>query len=981
MPRHRPAIARRETGGMKRTWGTIALIVAWSVLAALGLPAAAHAADAKPLKGVALVIGNGDYEHIGKLANPVNDARAIEAMLDGLGFETTLVSDRNARRLRRDLDGFVEDAEGADVAVVYYSGHGIEAGGENYLVPVDADLSALDEAGERLVPISEVLGALRKSVSVTILMLDACRSDPFPPGTLVRTSDGAQGNPIGTSGLGAVRGAVPLASSSNAADSLGTVIGFAAEPGRVALDGNAGSNSPYAAAILRHLGAIDGMEFGTVMRMVAEEVYLKTGGRQRPWTNESLRRLLYFGSAPPAPTGAEGDILTERRSLLLTIAALPANDRRQIETIASTDGVPMDGLYAMLAALGADAPKDPAELDRLMRSQAERLKTMLGDQAALKSDDPEIGRLTKLAAQAIGEGALTTAIKLFDQAKARVGTLNASVDQAEADIAARRAGFAAVYARSAEAHALNFDYLAAARDYREAFAQIQRWDDKLAVTYRIAEAQALYDHGLYKADNAALAQSMEVAEDGAKIADRAKMRLDWGTASNVLANAAQALGERERGPEHLDQAVGVYRQILSETGIGLPALFRGKVQNNLANTLTTLGTRAGDAAVLRQAVGAFEAAVTIFSDEKEQHLWVAGQINAGKALLALGELDNSVDTLNRAGQAYEAALYYLSKDTDPLTWGAAQNNMGNVLQALGLRMTDTNIAAARHLQAVAAFQRALQAISREKVPLQWASVQNNLANALQSLGFRQKDGAQALANYRLAIAAQESALEEMTRERAPLMWGTLKGNIGRSYQLLGDGTAEPADANAYYAQAVDAYREALQELTRERVPIQWAGFQSGLALTLQALAQNDSAKAAGMLAEAETAQRGALEVYPAASRPFERAAVQHDLAQTLMMLGPIEGGTARYEAAERIYREEWGARSREADPLGWAKAQAGVGNALRAIGLAKRDRAMLAEARRLTQDAWDTVRPIDGQYDTVMAARLAEIDKALAAAD
>ena len=116
--------------------------------------------DAKPLKGVALVIGNGDYEHIAKLANPVNDARAIEDLLHRLGFETTMASDRDARRLRRDLDGFVEDAEGADVAVVYYSGHGIEAGGENYLVPVDADLSALDKAADRLVPLSHMIDGL-----------------------------------------------------------------------------------------------------------------------------------------------------------------------------------------------------------------------------------------------------------------------------------------------------------------------------------------------------------------------------------------------------------------------------------------------------------------------------------------------------------------------------------------------------------------------------------------------------------------------------------------------------------------------------------------------------------------------------------------------------------------------------------------------------------------------------------------------------
>ena len=116
----------------------------------------AQAEGDKQLRGVALVIGESDYENIPKLTNPEHDARAIEEMLDSLGFETDVSNDRDARKLKRDLEGFVEDAEGADVAVIYYSGHGIEAGGENFLVPVDADVSSLDDAGEKLVPLSNI---------------------------------------------------------------------------------------------------------------------------------------------------------------------------------------------------------------------------------------------------------------------------------------------------------------------------------------------------------------------------------------------------------------------------------------------------------------------------------------------------------------------------------------------------------------------------------------------------------------------------------------------------------------------------------------------------------------------------------------------------------------------------------------------------------------------------------------------------------
>ena len=106
-------------------WRAVLRLLVAASLVSVAL-VSARADDAKPLRGVALVIGNGDYKSIARLANPVNDARAIEDLLHTLGFETTMASDRDARRLRRDLEGFVEDAEGADVAVVYYSGHGIE---------------------------------------------------------------------------------------------------------------------------------------------------------------------------------------------------------------------------------------------------------------------------------------------------------------------------------------------------------------------------------------------------------------------------------------------------------------------------------------------------------------------------------------------------------------------------------------------------------------------------------------------------------------------------------------------------------------------------------------------------------------------------------------------------------------------------------------------------------------------------------------
>ncbi|MER9045784.1 caspase family protein [Mesorhizobium sp. M0923] len=105
-----------------------------------------HAAEPASLKGVALIVGQSKYRHITALPNPANDARDIAKLLTDLGFDARSVTDRDAAKLKRDLERFAEDAEDADVALIYYSGHGIEAGGENYLVPVDADVSSLKDA-------------------------------------------------------------------------------------------------------------------------------------------------------------------------------------------------------------------------------------------------------------------------------------------------------------------------------------------------------------------------------------------------------------------------------------------------------------------------------------------------------------------------------------------------------------------------------------------------------------------------------------------------------------------------------------------------------------------------------------------------------------------------------------------------------------------------------------------------------------------
>ena len=205
-----------------------------ALLFAVFLAVAPVLAQDKPLRGVALVIGQSDYANLPTLKNPANDAAAMEELLKRLGFEVTSAHNGDQTALAATIEQFESTAANADVALVYYSGHGIEAGGQNYLVPVDADLSTPVTAGQTLMPVEPILDELAKTVPVTILLLDACRSDAFPPGTTIQLPGTDAPVEAQQAGLGELRGPAVIAKPGVPEDSLGMVIGFAASPGQPA---------------------------------------------------------------------------------------------------------------------------------------------------------------------------------------------------------------------------------------------------------------------------------------------------------------------------------------------------------------------------------------------------------------------------------------------------------------------------------------------------------------------------------------------------------------------------------------------------------------------------------------------------------------------------------------------------------------------------------------------------------------------------
>jgi len=222
-------------------------------------------------KRVALVIGNSAYQHAPQLANPQNDASDMASKLTGLGFVVVTGRDLELTGMRRAIRDFVGKVEGADVALFFYAGHGLQVNGGNYIIPIDAQLKSNNDLDFEALPIELVLSAMERNARVNLVFLDACRDNPLAA-TLARS--------LGTRSMVVGRGLAKLDTG------VGSLIAFATQPGNVALDG-VGRNSPFTTALLEHLGT-PGQSITDDLIAVRRAVLQVTEGKQIPWDSSSL---------------------------------------------------------------------------------------------------------------------------------------------------------------------------------------------------------------------------------------------------------------------------------------------------------------------------------------------------------------------------------------------------------------------------------------------------------------------------------------------------------------------------------------------------------------------------------------------------------------------------------------------------------------------------------------------------------------------
>lgn len=302
---------------------------------------------------VALVLGNGAYVHAPGLPNPTADATGVGAALERLGFEVLLRTDQTAAGMRAAVRDFSIAMEGAELALFFYAGHGIQVGGRNYLIPIDANVEREADVDLSTIPLDLILAQMDRSSATRVVFLDACRNNPFES-RLARSM--GQTRAVGTLG----NGLAPIETDG------GTFVGYATDPGEVAFDGT-GRHSPFTASLLQHIEQ-PGLEINSLMTRVRADVFRNTERQQRPWSSSSLLNEVYLAPASPTPEPEPAPAPAQERPLDPRLIELAAWE--QVQSLGTADAYRVyletfpDGLFremaqAQLNALTGTAAPEP----------------------------------------------------------------------------------------------------------------------------------------------------------------------------------------------------------------------------------------------------------------------------------------------------------------------------------------------------------------------------------------------------------------------------------------------------------------------------------------------------------------------------------------------------------------------------------------------------------------------------------------------
>jgi uncharacterized caspase-like protein len=482
---------------------------------------------------VALVVGNSAYQKVSRLANPTNDSEAMSAILKQAGFDVVeLKRDLNVSGMRRALRDFSDNVRDADIAIVYFAGHGIEINGNNYLIPIDAvlerDIDAFDEA----IPLDRILTVIEPARQLRLVILDACRDNPFNK-TMKRT--------IGSRAVG--RGLAKVEP-----ESPNTLIAFAAKAGSTASDGD-GKYSPFTAALVRYLPR-PGLDLRKAFGFARDDVLKATNNKQEPFIYGSLGgddvALVPAVAAPPPAASVADPNAAVRRDYELS---------ERVGTREAWDNflsIYPDGFYAKLAQ--AQRNKLAAEEARVLATEKARLAA--GEQERLVAEGAKTGDLAKAAEQA------KSAEQARLAAEKKKAAEDAKVAEAERAKAGEDARLAAEKAKKTEEEKANQERIAAEMKKAQEEAKAAEVDRAKAAEQakaeengRIAAARAKALEEAKAAEQARAAEKQKALDDTkAAEAERVKWAAQVKAEADAKLAAAQTEAPKQKAPD--DKSVG-----------------------------------------------------------------------------------------------------------------------------------------------------------------------------------------------------------------------------------------------------------------------------------------------------------------------------------------------------------------------------------------------------------------------------------------
>ena len=514
----------------------------WVILIVAILIGLCAAVPAQAERRVALVIGNGGYESIGRLPNPINDAGDIAATLGGLGFDVTLGQDVDEDQFAELLDRFASIVRGADVALFFYAGHGIQFQSENFLVPVDAKLKTRLSLKRETLALSDISDAMR-GARVSLVFVDACRSFPLE----------------GTFFGDVVERIVPANGLAPVEPGPNTFIGFSASAGQTAADGFS-RNSPFTSALLEFLPR-DGLGIADMFTEVSNRVRDATGGAQIPqsWANLSHPLTLVTARAPVATdTGPSEE---ERLYLLARQVGTPTAYRSFIarfpggffaelakEELALLQGAPSEAQPELSQDPPPDDPPEPAPPDLDVPALVARCDELAGD--PYDKDRTVDGVMTEDLEANAGIDACTAAIDASaDSVPARLLYQLGRAQQAGGNLGAAMRSYEAAEAGSAEARSAMAAIL---REGKNGTLNLERAIELFASAANDGSVSAMTAYGqIYASGEGKVAKDDERAADWYKRA----AELNYPPALHLLANSYR---DGRGVPKNMQRAMQLY---------------------------------------------------------------------------------------------------------------------------------------------------------------------------------------------------------------------------------------------------------------------------------------------------------------------------------------------------------------------------------------------------------------------------------------